>query len=257
MNTAQAIAAFGILCLLHLGACAAPSEKGRGEGHEPESAAAASELSPVGTTPRSAAPGWQSMAYLERLPLLCPPGTQTKQASSFAPRGGNDDGSFLRAFTKYERVIGQETEYVFFDEIGPGCLYRQQMNVWFASPGVPYTGAGSARIRFYFDNEAVPRINKTLDEFFGVPTPTTSSFKTRSNDLASYSPLPFQRLIGHRGAGGLWRGAGQQRLAQFVRLYPQDSQSPGLLFSGQTMVQQLWNAVGSDPKPPSTITRRR
>ena len=50
-------------------------------------------------------------------------------------------------FKRYE----ENGEYVFFDEIGPGCLYRQQMNVFSKVTKFPDE---EARIRFYFDDEA-------------------------------------------------------------------------------------------------------
>src|ERR1019366_7270702 len=116
------------------------------------------------------ATGFESMANLDQLPLLHPFGTQTKQFASFDVSGGNMDWDFQKAFTKY---VDGNGESVIFDEIGPGCLFRQQMNVWVGwKGGVMLTdeGWGRARIKYYFDDEAKPTIDLTLDEFFRSQT---------------------------------------------------------------------------------------
>ena len=74
-----------------------------------------------------AAPGLPAMEHPELLPLFPPEGTETRQFSSYDPSGSNNDGNFKTAFTKY---IDANGEYVIFDASGPGCLYRQQINVW-------------------------------------------------------------------------------------------------------------------------------
>ena len=111
-------------------------------------------------------PGFDAMSNLEQLPLLHPFGTNTRQFVSYDVSGGNADNHFLKAFTKY---IDDNGESVIFDEIGPGCLYRQQMNVWIDYINnnlVPNENWGRGRIKYYFDNESKPRINMSLDEFF-------------------------------------------------------------------------------------------
>ena len=67
------------------------------------------------------------MEHPELLPLFLPEGTETRQSSSYDPSGSNNDGNFKTAYTKY---IDTNGEYVIFDASGPGCLYRQQINVW-------------------------------------------------------------------------------------------------------------------------------
>ena len=62
---------------------------------------------------------------------------------------------------------------MFFDEIGPGCLYRQQMNVFFAWSKFPND---KARIRLYFDDEPKPRIDMTFAQFFGKDGKYTAPF---------------------------------------------------------------------------------
>ena len=65
-----------------------------------------------------------------------------------------------------------EARRSFFDAFGPGSLNRQQINLWqfvqldhfniLFSPG-----AGESRLRYYFDDEIKPRIDISIDEFFG------------------------------------------------------------------------------------------
>jgi len=221
----------------------------------------AEPLTPV----RAAAPGLEAMATLERLPLLYPPGTQTRQFSSYDTSGGNWDGDFVRSFTKYVQRVGTVDEYVFFDEYGPGCLYREQMNVW-TNGLIP--GSGAARIKFYFDDEATPRINKTLDEFFGGSDSTNAlTYKDpmRNPDgspatrfAIQYSPLPFAKRLKialvpanlSEWSGAVWKWHQNTHL-----IYPQDqpvaSWAPNT--TQQAIVANEWAAVGSDPKPASKI----
>ena len=101
--------------------------------------------------------GWPALERLDLLPLFPPNGTQTKQFISYDTSGGNKWG--FHHFKRYE----EDGEWVFFDEIGPGCLYRLQMNV-FRHLTHP---ADQAHIRFRFDDETAPRIDITFSEFFG------------------------------------------------------------------------------------------
>ena len=100
--------------------------------------------------------GFDAMEHPELLPFFLPNGTQTKQFITYDPAGKNRVGFFKR----YE----DDGEYVFFDEIGPGCLYRQQMNVFSKFTQFPNE---KVRIRYYFDDEPKPRIDMTFAEFFG------------------------------------------------------------------------------------------
>lgn len=73
------------------------------------------------------APGFDAMKSPEAMPLLHAAGTVTKQALAFDQSGKNNDGNYRKAFVQY---VDKNGEAVIFDEYGPGCLYRQQMNVW-------------------------------------------------------------------------------------------------------------------------------
>src|SRR5271156_2233899 len=91
-------------------------------------------------------PGLATMEHPELLPLLPPDGTETRQSSSYDPSGSNNDGNFRTAYTRY---IDTNGEYVIFDSAGPGCLYRQQINVW--SRG-RHAASGKSHIKYYFDD---------------------------------------------------------------------------------------------------------
>jgi hypothetical protein len=116
-------------------------------------------------------PGLPTMEHPELLPLFLPEGTETRQSSSYDSSGSNNDGNFTNAYTKY---IDANGEYVIFDASGPGCLYRQQINVW--SRGRKKT-AGQAHIKYYFDDESKPRVDATIDDLFsGKIAPFTGPF---------------------------------------------------------------------------------
>ena len=131
------------------------------------------------------------------MPVFLPNGTQTKQFITYDPAGENNSGYFKR----YE----ENGEYVFFDEIGPGFLCRQQMNVFSKYTKFP---SEKVRIRYYFDDEAKPRIDMTFAEFFGkggkykAPfTPPLAYFDNRQVGQRAgafailYYPFPFQKRL--------------------------------------------------------------
>jgi hypothetical protein len=110
--------------------------------------------------------GFDAMQRLELLPNFLPNGTQTKQFITYDPAGDNRGDLFKR----YEA----NGEFVFFDEIGPGFLCRQQMNVF--SPVNSMFPADEVRIRYYFDDEPKPRVDMTFAEFFGKGGKYTAPF---------------------------------------------------------------------------------
>lgn len=143
--------------------------------------------------------GFEALEHLEWLPWFLPNGTQTRQFITYDPSGKNRSGFFKR----YE----ENGEYVFFDEMGPGCLYRQQMNVFSKWTQFPNE---EARIRYYFDDEPKPRIDLTFAEFFGkggkyqAPfTPPLAYFDTQGSQWSGgpgafavlYYPFPFQTRL--------------------------------------------------------------
>jgi D-arabinan exo alpha-(1,3)/(1,5)-arabinofuranosidase (non-reducing end) len=146
-----------------------------------------------GAVARLAAPGLATMAHPELLPLFLPDGTETRQSSSYDSSGSNNDGNYKTAYTRY---IDTNGEYVIFDASGPGCLYRQQINVW--SRGRKKM-AGLAHIKYYFDNESKPRVDMTIDDLFGgKKAPFTKPFafldpRLRFGNL--YYPFVFKKHL--------------------------------------------------------------
>ncbi len=200
--------------------------------------------------------GWPAFERLDLLALLPPNGTQTKQFVSYDTSGGNGWG--FRHFKRYE----QNGEWFFFDEVGPGCLYRLQMNVFrhLAHP------ADEAHIRFRFDEEDEPRIDMTFAEFFGkhhqyvAPfTPPLAYFDmigteyTKGGGFAiCYHPFSFQKRL----RISTWHPKGLQPWTdtwyQFTYLkYPAGTEVrtwPGR-DSDSAAVRAQWENNGADPLP--------
>jgi hypothetical protein len=138
--------------------------------------------------------GFEAMAKIERLPLLYPAGTKKNRIVSYDASGGNGFGLFQAMFKKY---VDQNGEIVFFDAYGPGCLYRQQINIWINN-GV---GAKNKRIRikYYFDDETVPRIDAPAYEFFnGEYPPVYEPFVFRQEQQqfgVAYYPFSFEKRL--------------------------------------------------------------
>jgi hypothetical protein len=209
-------------------------------------------------TPAAVFPvGLESMQHLERLPEFFPNGTQTKQFITYDPAGDNRSGFFKR----YE----QNGEYVFFDEIGPGCLYRQQMNVFSFFTKFP---AEEVRIRYYFDDEPQPRIDMTFAEFFGKGGKYTAPFspplayfdtlglqwdKGPGSFAVLYYPLPFNKrlkIAAYHPAGMKWY---ESTWFQYTYLkYPSGEKVEtwkGKEIDSQA-VRTQFEQSGQDPKPP-------
>lgn len=86
-------------------------------------------------------------------------GVQTHQFCSYDRAGDNFDWEYFPLYTE------TNGECVIFDAMGPGCLYRQQMNIWAGPP------TKDIQIRFYFDNEPKPRIDMDVSTFFSTNNP--------------------------------------------------------------------------------------
>ena len=218
--------------------------------------------------PLTTVSGFEAMANLERLPLLHPFGTQTKQFASFDVSGGNVDWDFGKAFTKY---VDDNGESVIFDEIGPGCLFRQQMNVWvgWKEGMLLKEGWGQARIKYYFDDEAIPRIDMTIDELFRSQTaPFTDPLcffdKAKINDkklhrfAIMYYPFSFGKRLkvtivppaDRKDCGVPWY--------QYTYLaYPKDPKTDTWKGVGEDggKVRDQWQHLGRDPKDSKINTK--
>jgi hypothetical protein len=202
--------------------------------------------------------GFEAMRHVELLPNFLPNGTQTKQFITYDPEGQNRSGFFKR----YE----ENGEYVFFDEIGPGCLYRQQMNVFSHLTKFPNE---KARIRFYFDDETKPRIDMTFAEFFGkggrftAPfSPPLAYFDQKKWEVPCayanmYYPLPFAKrlkITAYEPGGMKWYEASW---FQYTYLkYPPGT--PVETWQGRGVdsaeVRKQFDQPGKDPKPPLQST---
>ena len=96
---------------------------------------------------------------IDTLPYLRT-GVQTHQFCSYDRAGDNFDWEYFPLYTE------TNGECVIFDAMGPGCLYRQQMNIWGGA-----TNYNGIQIRFYFDNEPKPRIDMDVSMFFSTNNP--------------------------------------------------------------------------------------
>ncbi|GAA4305137.1 DUF2961 domain-containing protein [Compostibacter hankyongensis] len=136
--------------------------------------------------------GLEAMAKVERLPFLFPPGTKKNRFISYDASGGNGFGLLQSTFKKY---IDSSGELVIFDAYGPGCLYRQQMNIW---KGIGQMSP-TLRIRYYFDDEATPKVDLPVKEFFsGQHAPITAPFTLldkHDNFGICYYPFPFSKRL--------------------------------------------------------------
>lgn len=148
---------------------------------------------PGGNPARSMPYGFAAMESLAHLPFLPPNGTQTRQFISYDPSGGNGYGVHL--FKRYE----DNGEWVFFDETGPGCLYRLQANVFIKNSAL---SPKDTYMRMYFDDSAEPQLEMTFAEFFGMGrnytppfTPPLAYYSEHDTYANMYYPFPFQKRL--------------------------------------------------------------
>ncbi|MDR1224822.1 MAG: DUF2961 domain-containing protein [Tannerella sp.] len=138
--------------------------------------------------------GLEAMANVERLPYLFPPGTKKNRFISYDPSGGNGFGFFRSTFKRY---VDDRGELVLFDAYGPGCLYRQQMNIWIDN-GVGKKSE-TIRIKYYFDHDTVPGVDLPVKEFFrGDHDPVTEPFTMIDKNIRfgiCYYPFPFREHL--------------------------------------------------------------
>lgn len=214
------------------------------------------------------APGFEAMTHLEAMPLLHKPGTVTKQVLAFDQTGGNNDGNYRKAFVQY---VDKNGEAVIFDEYGPGCLYRQQMNVWVGYGGPTLLlfnpEVTNARIKYYFDDESQPRLNVSMDDLFGArrePFTAPLTFQddgtfpipprydiNRGRFSIMYYPFTFKKRLKITFVPDKnWDFRGTTWYQNTYIAYPQGSDveswnDPRL---DNRKVRNQWKNVGSDPK---------
>jgi hypothetical protein len=222
--------------------------------------------------------GLAAMADIGGLPLLFPNGTQTRQVLSYDPTGGNWDHHFQGAFVKYPEVHRQAdgtetTEYVIFDEYGPGCLYRQQMNAWFDRSGIPNgwlpigeltQPRADANLRCYFDDELQPRVDLHLKDYFGMKQPPFDAplgYLDSARLFADlYYPFPYQhRLkITMRPNAASFTNMDVKWYQYTGLAYPADFQLKSWVESQEAAatVKQLWARVGENPNDLTGTSRQ-
>jgi hypothetical protein len=132
------------------------------------------------------------LTELSRYPIL-DPGVQAHYVSSYDRAGGNDDGFDGTYSALY---VDEKGEHVIFDVKGPGSLFT----LWFTSRVNGYSPLGTGRLRFYFDDEAAPRIDMDIDEFFSgrhppfAPPLVYNAFQS-TGGYVSTLPFPFGKRL--------------------------------------------------------------
>jgi len=200
--------------------------------------------------------GLEAMERLDLLPFLPANGTQTKQYCTYDTSARNSYS--VANFRRYE----ENGEWIFFDEKGPGCLHRMQMNL-FKNTLFP---SGKGRIRFYFDDETQPRIDLTCDEFFGKGGNYTAPFTpplafydlgnaggSKDSFANLYYPLPF----GKRLKIALCLEGGMKLFECDFFQFTYVKYPPGTNVetwrgtkADSPQVRQMWKNCGQDPKRP-------
>lgn len=212
--------------------------------------------------------GFETMEKIEHIPLLFPHTSVTKQVLAYDMSSGNNDGNFTRSFVRYYDSKG---EAVIFDEYGPGCLYRQQMNVW-----VGYGGKSlllfnpdetNARIKYYFDDEEKPRLEVSMDDLFSgrikpFENPLTfmddGSFEipprydiNRGRFSIMYYPLNFNKRLKITFIPNKdWNFRGTTWYQNTHIVYPKNEKITS--WTGKELdspiVRKQWGNLGKDPK---------
>lgn len=203
-----------------------------------------------------AQPGFESMANIEGLPLLHPPGTKKNRIVSYDSSGGNGFGLFLSMFKRY---VDDNGEVVFFDAYGPGCLYREQMNIW-TDHGIGVKNK-NIRIRFYFDDEVTPRVDVPVYEFFnGSCASFTAPFTFRDGEMfgISYYPFCFEKRLRITLADSGLAQMIKNNVETTCNWYQFDylTYPPGTPIKSwnsetdkfENVVKKQWNHLGEDPK---------
>jgi hypothetical protein len=201
--------------------------------------------------------GLEAMGKVERLPYLYPLGTKKNRFISYDASGGNGFGLLQSTFKRY---IDSNGELVIFDSYGPGCLYRQQMNIWINN-GIGKKSE-SIRIKYYFDHETAPKIDFPVKEFFsGQHAPITNPFTMldKNNKFGiCYYPFSFKEhlkvtlsdtlitrlLKENKDDGCNWYQYDYLTYQQGTKI---NSWTPGANDYGE-LVRKQWENIGRDPK---------
>jgi hypothetical protein len=117
------------------------------------------------------------------------PGIESRYFSSFDRTGGNDDG-FDGTYS--ELYVDAKGEHVIFDALGPGVL----ATLWFTSRVDGNGPLDLGKVRFYFDDEDLPRLVLDADALYHGQTPPfvpplVFDNQASSGGFASWVPLPY------------------------------------------------------------------
>ncbi|MBM3127148.1 MAG: DUF2961 domain-containing protein [Chloroflexi bacterium] len=179
--------------------------------------------------------GLDALVQMDRLPYLKANARAGGQSSYDRTGGNRDHNNFL-----YTDSSGDD---VLLDLTGPGTVYR----LW-------VTGfARDARIKFYFDGEATPRVNLPLTDLFAgthppFVTPLAGNDRVSSGGFYSYVPMPFQRgvKITVRDTGNLF----YYNIGYHV-YDPEIGVTTWTPAQDNARARDLWNRAGNDPKSDS------
>ncbi|RJP20080.1 MAG: DUF2961 domain-containing protein [Candidatus Omnitrophota bacterium] len=143
-------------------------------------------VAPSANTP--AAEQLDTVHFLNRLSNLSHlaryrPQERTILRSSHDPNEGPDDADHFKG----EYILSGKKWNVLLDEEGSGCVTRLWMS-----------GRAQGRLQFFFDHEEQPRIDTTIQQFFGgdyIRSATYLIYASNSSGrgMVSYFPLPFQK----------------------------------------------------------------
>lgn len=198
----------------------------------------------------------RGLANLERFDLLpiLRDGVQVRYEGSIDKQGFNADWDWW--------LYQDRDEWVIFDVDGPGCIYNFVQH--------RYPESEEPTFRFYFDGELEPRFIIKPSEFGGKPPfvrPLADAYMGPEDNgrgpirvVRSFVPMPYRqscrittdiRLKGHAKGDGGWGHV----------VYHAYEAADGIeTFTGHESygrVLEMWNQVGSDPKPAVHSTPHR
>ena len=164
---------------------------------------------------------------IEDLPILRA-GVETHQFCTYDRAGDNYDWNYFVLYTE------PDGEVVIFDATGPGCLYRQQMNVW-RSMGPYRADFKDVRIRYYFDGEEKPRVDMDISVFFSEDNPLGPAIEDGGVSFTGSSEFTVKIDPANRGVRL------RRRLDKSVNL-----QQANVYVDGRRIEERPWYTVDHD-----------